>query len=367
MKRFNFISSVPTLFLVFLCGCGPVRFFGGSGSGGDNKTTGPEGGGSSQQTTRDVNYSAIVQPPDNKLDIMLVVDNSNSMLADNQKLAQKLSTFVNDLQSSSIDWQMCVTVTNTLQVSSTAVWGASVIWSPSNNNPAWILKNGSNLSTTFTQTITSIGAGWSGTDDERGIKAAWWHLYQGDPNYPAEASGCHRMSAALAVIIISDEDERSVGGNESLQFYSGEYKALETEDLPSSFISQVKSIFGNSKRFTVNSIIVKPGDNDCLSTQDAEGSKSHFGHKYAELSGLTGGGIGSICDSDYTSNLNLFKDVIKNSIASVPLECTPVGNVSVTVTPPVGNLQTTLNGMSLSFNPQIPAGRNLDISYKCAL
>jgi len=129
-------------------------------------------------------------------------------------------------------------------------------------------------------------------------------------------------------------------------------------------LTTFKSTFGNDKRFTVNSIIVKPGDTACKATQDS-GAKSHFGTKYAELSNLTGGGIGSICDSDYSTNLNLFVDKIIGSLSSVPLECTPVGDVTLTITPTMNGLTTTVQNSSLVFNKQIPIGSTVDIKYKC--
>lgn len=319
------------------------------------------------QGTRDVNYTGVVQNPNNKLDILLIVDDSNSMLADNQKLASRMADFVNNLQNSSIDWQMCVTVTRALTINNNPVWGASVIWSsytPANGIPGWVLKPNGNLSTIFSNTINNIGAGWAGTDDERGLKAAYWHLYNGDVNY-SNNSKCYRADAALAMIMISDEDVRSVGGDQSQVYYANEYKALENDDHPATLAGQVRTIFGMNKRFTFNSIIVKPGDTGCMQSQDAGGAKSHYGTKYNEMSQTSGGGVGSICDSNYSSNLNLFADSIQDSIASVPLECAPVAGVEVTVTPAVSGLTSEVKGSSLVFTPNVPAGRTLNLKYKC--
>ncbi len=322
------------------------------------------------QGTRDVTNNVIAQTPNNKLDILLIIDDSNSMLLENQKLASKMSDFVTNLQSSSIDWQMCATVTRALNVNNSPAWGASIQWaqySPASGVPAWVLKPTANLSTIFTNTINNIGAGWSGTDDERGIKAAWWHLYNGDTRY-ANNSKCYRTEAALAVILISDEDVRSVGGDAAAQFYPNELKTLENDDLPATLTTQVQDIFGLKKRFTYNSIIVKPGDSNCMAAQDAGGAKSHYGVKYKEVSDLTGGGIGSICDSHYSTSLNLFKDSIQDSISSIPLECIPVkGIMSVTVNPAVTGLQSEIKGASVVFTPNVPAGRSVTLKYKCPL
>ena len=59
----------------------------------------------------------------------------------------------------------------------------------------------------------------------------------------------------------------------------------------------------------------------------------------------------------YSSNLYYFKDRIVNTAASIPLECAPVGNVIVTITPSMGSFVATVQNNSLVFNPAIPAGR----------
>lgn len=368
-----FRASILVMAL-FLSACGPVKF---SASSEEDVSVTPEASPTPSPTTnppgslRDVHYNNVVTATNNKLDVVLIVDDSNSMLPDNQKLAANLSGFVTKLQNSNIDWQMCATVTRALPITSTqSAWGASIYWQQSStpsSSLGMILKKGqSNLSAIFTNTINYINAGWVGSDDERAIKAAYRHVYNGDLRYQPN-NGCYRSDSAIAYIIISDEDERSIGGDASQQVYSHELKPLENEDKPDVFVDFVKSTFGASRRFTVNSIIVKPGDTACKTSQDSGGAKSHYGFKYAELSNLTGGGIGSICDTDYSANMNLFFDRIQDSLSSVPLECAPYGgNLTVTITPTIGPVQSRIEGMNLVFDTPVPAGRTIDIQYQCA-
>lgn len=110
---------------LFFVACGPVKFSSGSnqpanedptvtgtdvpptpGDDDGDPTTPPP---SSQ--TRDVTTSHTVQSNQNKVDLLLIVDNSSSMNVDNLKLAERLNNFVTQLESSSIDWQMCLVVT----------------------------------------------------------------------------------------------------------------------------------------------------------------------------------------------------------------------------------------------------------------
>lgn len=311
-------------------------------------------------TFRTVSFQKLIQPTDNKVDLLIVVDDSNSMLPDNTKLAQKLQGFVTDLSSSGLDWQMCATVTHSQLVNDTYYWGLSRNWVSYIGSPQWILKKGAtDPYAIFTNTINAIGAGWADTDDERGIKAAWWNVEY------RQFNSCYREDASLAVVLISDEDERSVGGNPSEAFYPGELKPLEGDDQPFGYVNKIKQTFGLNKRFSVNSIIVKPTDTACMTSQDAEGSKSHYGFKHQELSELTGGYVGSICDADYSNNLYYFKDRILNSLASIPLECAPVGPISVSITPSMGIVNTQMQNNMLIFSPAIPAGRTLKLQYNC--
>lgn len=314
------------------------------------------------ETTRRVTLSKDVQVSDNKVDIVLIIDDSNSMLPDNRKLAERLQGFVSNLTSAGLDWQMCATVTRSQDVQGNGVyyWGASRNWVDYVGSPKWILNKGaSDPYSIFTKTVDAIGAGWAGTDDERGIKAAFWHTEYGNYNT------CYRSDASLSVIIISDEDVRSVGGDSAQVYYGSELKALEADDLAQSYVNKVKQKFGMNKRFTVNSIIVKPRDTACMTEQDSGGSKSHYGYHYDELSRLTNGFSSSICENDYSQNLNYFRDRIVSSLASIPLECAPVGTIDVTVTPSVAGLSTRIENNTLIFSPAVPAGHHIDLGYNC--
>jgi len=352
---------------------------------GTSPTVTPPGGGTPTPTPtptgtpRTVTYSQVVPANPNKVDILLVIDDSGSMKTDQLKLASKLSGFASMLESQSVpmDWQMCVTVTRSQLISGNYYWGASVNWvgyTPPAGASQYILKKGTaNLNSIFTQTINAIGAGVPGSGDERGIKAAYHHFYNGEPLVPG-SSGCYRKDAAVSVIVISDEDERSVGGDCSrIKTSMNEDPAtcypLEAPDLPANLLTQAKSIFGTNVRFTFNSIVV--ADAACEKTQDETPdelglrSPSHQGYKYIETSRLTNGGVGSICENDFSTNLNLFKDKILNSISSLTLECAPIaGTLSVAIDG-VNTTAYTLTGANLKFNNAVVEGRTVTMTYKC--
>jgi hypothetical protein len=101
-----------------------------------------------------------------------------------------------------------------------------------------------------------------------------------------------------------------------------------------------------------------------MKAQDAEGSKSHFGTKYAELSMATNGYVGSICDADYSTNMKYFKEQIVRQMKSLPLECNPVGAVAVTLNPAMSVTYSVTN-MTLNFDPPLPVGTTVTATYQC--
>ncbi len=282
----------------------------------------------------------------NKLDVLLVIDDSGSMAADNQKLARKLKNFVSKLESSNIDWRMCVTTTDVSYYE-----GRAIQWQGKSGH---ILKKGdTNLHNIFVDTIKWIGSGWS--TDEQGIKAM--NLAVKDNS----RSKCFRKNAGLSVIVISDEDERSVGGKKSLS--TTQYKPLTKLNNPSSFMATVNAEFGVGKRVSVNSIIVK--NSTCRAKQNAEGDPSFYGTLYQQISALTGGGVGSICANDYSNNLSLFANKITKSLSSLQMQCTPKESPSVFVDGVDYNSNITINGSEIIFNPVVDGPANITGSYCC--
>ncbi|MEY4617768.1 MAG: hypothetical protein RJB66_2728 [Pseudomonadota bacterium] len=291
----------------------------------------------------DKSLAVNVPTGNNQVDILIVVDDSSSMTPDNTKLSQRLNGFVTDLQSANIDWQMCITTTDVSYYE-----GRPIKWSGTNSRI--LTKATANLSAVFQQTINDLGSGYS--NDEQGIKASILSMLN-NPVYP-----CYRSGSAFAAIIISDEDERSVGGNQSLS--SQQYQALGVQNLPSTFVNTANAVFGAGKRMAVNSIVVP--DNQCKQSQDTQGSLSFVGTKYIELANMTSGTVGNICDSDYSTNLKYFKDAIVSTVSSVDLECVPSGTPVVTL--PSG-YTWTLSGSKMTFTPALAPGVNLTVQYKC--
>lgn len=285
-----------------------------------------------------------------QVDIFLVIDDSSSMAADNSRLASRLAGFVNSLASANLDWQMCITTTDYSYYA-----GNPLVWSGTSSH---ILNqaNGPQLNSIVQQTIYDIGSGYS--NDERAIAATTNNILN-NASY-----GCHRQEATLATIIISDEDERSTGGNYNLS--SAQYKPLEQIDQPAYLIQTIANTFNtgsSSKKFKVNTIVVP--DSACEAQQDAEGSPSFIGQTYMDLAAQTQGSVGNICATDFTANLNVFAGIVRNTVSSIELDCVPLLPPQI-VGYPAGT-STSLSGKMVSFSPPLPEGITVTINYKCSL
>lgn len=292
------------------------------------------------------NISETVPEAASQLDILLVVDDSGSMYQDNARLASKLSGFISKLEASNIDWQMCVTSTDVDYFQ-----GRPIQWQGGNGHI--LRKNSGNLSSIFAATMKWIGAGFS--SDEQGIKAMNLSIQDN------ARSNCYRANAGLSVIVISDEDERSVGGNRSVNEH--QYKPLGSLNTPNSFLATVNQVFPVGKRFVVNSIIVN--DSQCKAQQDAQGELSFFGTKYKELSNLTNGVVESICAPDFAVSLANIHSACIRTLGSLKLSCTPKETPVINVNSTPFTSFTIINGNEVIFNPVIPGPATITGSYCC--
>ena len=220
--------------------------------------------------TRQVTQTATVPPANNAVDVVLIIDDSSSMKDDQTKLANRMSTLLSDLDAQNVDYQVCITTTDTSYYAGSPIkWVGLSSFLMTSSSP--------NKNQVFIDTINSLGAEWS--SDERAMYATYLMI----KNF--RSSGCFRDKAALTTIVISDEDERSVGGDQSLS--KSQYQPLEAGDMPANLTALVHQTFDSAgfvKPFIWNSIIDIPGDTACMAQQDLDVSPSFWGKLYAQLS-----------------------------------------------------------------------------------
>lgn len=308
-------TSVFFGLLGFFQNCAPVNF-----SKDANSTCTISGclsnvNGTGIQISQDFSFNGA----NNKVDILFVDDNSGSMSAKQQNLGSRLDTFVASI--SGLDWQIGVTTTDVTNSGARGQFIGPQGQVPVVSNSYMITPSTPNYSQIFLQTIQRNAE--TGSGDERGIYAANMVI----DNRSSSTQGFFRNSSNLAVIILSDEDERSVGGDPALSS-DPQFEPLEPYDQPQTLIDKVRAAFGD-KPLLVNAIIAIPGDSACLAQ-----SASHYGKIYAQAVAATGGVMGSICSNDYTPYLNNIGGAIVNQSKNINLDHIPVSAPVVTWSPP---------------------------------
>lgn len=280
-----------------------------------------------------------------KTDILFVDDNSGSMQPEQDQMAFRFPTFLNSI--SNLDWRVGIVTTDMTQISSPTTDGRLLKFTGSAD--FFITSFTPNVNNLFTNTIKRTETGYG---DERGIYAAIRNLQRRE-------HGFIRDDAHLAIVILSDEDERSDGGltppPNGGPFENG-------KDYPHDLVDYVNSTWDYQKSLTVHSIIVRPGDTACYDAQKAQSAgTANYGVTYSELSRLTGGVVGTVCASDYGSQLTSIGTVIQQTTSSITLACVPLPG-TLQVTPASGWIQ---NADKLNFNPPLPPGTDVHLTYQC--
>ena len=134
------------------------------------------------------------QDPAEQVDILLVVDNSCSMLAEQEKLSQEFEAFVEFFYIANTDYHIGITTTD---------------MDPSGERGnlvgPMITRQTSNPGAVFQETIM---VGTDGSGYEQGLLAAKTAL---SPNMQAANGGFYREEAELSIIFVTDEDDASPG------------------------------------------------------------------------------------------------------------------------------------------------------------
>jgi hypothetical protein len=284
------------------------------------------------------------------VDILFVVDNSGSMQQEQVGFADKINGFMALVDG--LNWRVALTTTSpTADTKDSA--GVLQPWGDGQFRPLGtklFLKSGEQtLAVAQAALATAIQVGLNGSGDESGIRAAYRALQRnpGDTFF--------RNNAALAIVVITDEDECS----------NAACLTTRPESVPENLVALVKTRFGGAKKFTYHSIIRRPNDATCTT--------GTIGATYVKISDLTSGVIGSVCATDYTSILNGIGTRIIELVKSVNLVCEPLdksGDGVPEVNVVLANGQShdygaNVVGKVLTLPAQLPEGVHA-LSYSCA-
>lgn len=275
-----------------------------------------------------------------KVDILIVDDNSGSMKYEQSSMAKRTANLLSVIEG--LDWQIAVTTTDPNNI---ALGDGNFI--PLSGKTNQYLLNSSmdkvdaqnTLSATLQRKETGSGA-------EQPIRVVA-RVIERSKSAGSIQSSFFREGAQFAVLVISDEDESA---------------NLSIND-PQNLINLISNTFLKQKAFSFHSIITMPGDTACLN-----GEGERYGDRLAQLSNLTGGIIGSVCASDYASQVTGIAQGIRDTLKTLTLQCEPLQSNGHTISikkdgQPLSQ-SFTVQGVNLQFNSELLPG-NYEVNYNC--
>lgn len=281
----------------------------------------------------------------NKVDILIIDDNSKSMQYEQSNMAQRMSTFLSVLNG--LDWRIAITTTDP----DSPEWGDGRILQTSGPIKEYFISSSMDPQKAHDSLAQTIQRSEIGSKDEQGIYATYRAIERSfdlnDPN-----SKFFRPDAHFAAVVISDEDE----------------SFSEFKNRPENLLAYVNKVWPQ-KNFAFHSIVNKTNDLQCKNTQG-----NTYGAAYEKMSQLTGLGkiggaiIGSVCEKDYGLQLTGIGNSVQEMKKVIELNCEPIGSKeSAVVISLNGNNYTgsyLIEGSRINFKESLPLGK-YHLDYQC--
>ena len=314
-------------------------------------------GGDKHSTLSKPKPTTVIRVTLGRINVLFVVDNSNSMVPELRSIANQFDSFLNDIRKT--DYHVAIITTDTANDK-----GRFLLFP----NGQKFLSNPDKSSSVHSQNVRffqeTVTVPVGSNDDERGIYALTQALDD------SSHSAFFKKHSLFMVIIVSDEDERGYGGRvpEGMIDVHGEVKPLEPRDLPDTFFRKVWST-NEYSLVSVHSIIVPPDDHSCKSQ-----SGGIEGRIYAEASNpsdeimrrygnIRKGHVGSICSTNYSGQLGPIADTLLN-VPPIPLPCFPVRS-SVFLQVEGGRVNFRVEGRKVIIEDQVSFGSEARVAFRC--
>lgn len=269
------------------------------------------------------------------VDILWVVDNSPSMVEEQDNLASNFDHFVSFMSQTNVDFHIGVISTDMKDAGHSGKL---------RGNPSVITTETPDMVNVFSQNV-HVGTG--GGAMEQGLAAM--HSGLTEPLLSGANAGFIRPDASLFVIAVSDEDDASFGPVHYFERFLEGYKGA-----------------GNSPKVNFSSIMGDVPDG-CATARP--------GARYAELVQLTGGITASICSEDFGVTLEGLGFTAAGLIRVFPLSTVPVtetlavwvDDVQVQNDPQQGwQYDGSTNSVVFSGSFVPPSGSTIKVEYKIA-
>ncbi len=270
------------------------------------------------------------------VDILFVIDNSGSMLQEQQSIAQNFSSFINFTVGLNIDYHIGVVTTDVSDAD------AGKLVAP------YIANIGPDASADpIGDFVAMVNVGTDGSATEKGLAASV--LAVTEPLVSTANGGFLRPDALLSVIYVSDEDDFSEGD-------------------VSDYVDGLLSAKGYDSQAVIASAIAGEPPAGC----DANGNSASSGDRYYDISLALEGLFESICTPDWSTTMEeigigTFSALTRFTLTRIPDEATIVVLVNGVPIPAdeLNGWEYNEENNSISFNgTSVPdAGATVEISY----
>lgn len=298
-------------------------------------------------------WTYIQGPPKDQVDLMIINDNSPSMMSVQSQIGQKFPEFVTSLAG--VNWRLAMTTTD---VSSGQFGLKGKFIQSISGQPVVLTPQTPNLEATFSSLVErpeTLDCERSGFDpskcpssDERPVLATILALQR------ADQKSFFRSASELAVFILTNEDEDSrpaTGNTPSVGSIENLQKTM-AEQFP-------------GKSLTVHATLIPSGDSACLSSQSNQTQdRVNYGTFVQNVVQFFNGTVGSICERDYSDVLSRLSLRIRESLTRVKL---PKKVIPATVTvrfEPALNIEARADAENLYFSQIVPEGTKVIVQYR---
>lgn len=224
------------------------------------------------------------QSPTDKVDILWVIDNSNSMQIEQSLLAEGFLSFANELENTNTNFHLGVITTD---FEYTDADRGKLVGEPS------FITNDDDYINIFRDRAL---VGLNGSGKEKGLEAARHALSTQMTTGPNR--GFLRPEANLLVVFVSDEDDCSDGGRleeeDPVACYSKVGELEPVED----YVAEFQALKSSRDAVRIGAIVGPEEGTDARCDEN-----TYPGRRYIEMSRLMGGITGSICQPDWGSFL----------------------------------------------------------------
>ena len=234
--------------------------------------------GSDQRIFRQSQIDTFWQEPTNEIDILWVVDDSQSMADEQQKIADRFDDFLMGIEEAGVDWNMGVISTDLDNLESAALL---------QGEPRVLTADTPNFRALFQERVR---VGIEGSDMEKGIDSAFQAL--SEPLVSGPNEGFRRPGATLMINYFSDENDCSDRG--SLFGQLADEPCYDRSDLlvpVVDLIQDYRQLVTQGERLFVSAIVGPDISEGC------DGAKP--GNRYKTMADAFGGIQGNICQQDF--------------------------------------------------------------------